>query len=84
MGIHSSNPAARLGPRTPFHQGLAEKSGTVHLARTLSRNMDATVKENVEIVRRPSQQMGEHFQESFKGVVRKRPGAEAPKPEPAA
>ena len=61
-----------------------EKSGTVHLARTLSRNMDATVKENVEIVRRPSQQMGEHFQESFKGVVRKRPGAEAPKPEPAA
>ena len=30
MGIHSSNPAARLGPRTPFHQGLAEKSGTVH------------------------------------------------------
>ena len=55
-----------------------EKSGTVNLVRSISAKADSTVKTNVELVRRPSQQLGEHLDKSFKGVVKKK---EAPVPE---
>ncbi|KAL3914108.1 MAG: hypothetical protein SGPRY_007739 [Prymnesium sp.] len=49
-----------------------ESSGTVGLVRSISANAETAVKDNVDIVRRPSQQMGEHFEKSFKGVVKKK------------
>mmetsp|Transcript_31239 Transcript_31239/g.77890 ORF Transcript_31239/g.77890 Transcript_31239/m.77890 type:complete len:239 (-) Transcript_31239:396-1112(-) len=55
-----------------------EASGTVGLVRSISSKGEATVKEHVELVRRPSQQLGEHLDKSFKGVHRKR--AEEPSP----
>ncbi len=56
-------------------EGL-ERSNTAHLVRSISQTADTTVKANVEVVRRPTQQMGAHFNESFKGVVKEgRPGA---------
>jgi len=53
-----------------------ESSGAVSLVRTISNQGERTVKENVELVRRPSQQMGAHLNESFKDVVRKKPQPE--------
>ena len=36
----------------------------------MSETAELHVKENVEIVRRPSEKLGLHFSESFKGVVK--------------
>ena len=47
----------------------------IKLVRSVSAAGEKTVKENVELVRKPSQQLGEHFQESFKNVVKKKPDA---------
>lgn len=45
-----------------------EGSGTVRLVRTVSANAETAVKSNVELVRRPSQQVGEHLEKSLKGI----------------
>jgi len=49
-----------------------EKSSSVGLVRRFSANAEQGVKENVELVRRPSQQLGQHLGESFKDVVKKK------------
>ena len=46
-----------------------ETGGTVRLVRTFSQQADASVKENVELIRKPSHQLGEHFTDTFKGGV---------------
>ena len=43
-----------------------------HLVRSVSARAEATVKDNVDIVRRPSQQLGSHFDGSFKGALSSR------------
>mgnify|MGYP007078102286 CR=1 FL=1 len=63
----------RLREKGAARRQAMEGGEAVKLVRTFSANAENTVKENVEIVRRPSQHLGEHFQESFKGVVKKKP-----------
>ena len=48
---------------------MLERSTSAKLVRSVSAQAEATVKDNVDLVRRPSQQMGSHFDKSFKGVV---------------
>ena len=60
----------RLREKGAAKKEAMERSGSVNLVRTVSQNAEKTVKENVELVRRPSQHMGAHFNESFKGVVK--------------
>jgi len=60
----------RLRERGAKRKEALERSTSANLVRTLSNQAEATVKENVELVRRPSQQLGSHFQDSFKGVVK--------------
>lgn len=62
----------RLREKGAARREAMEKSTGVGLVRRLSANAESQVKENVELVRRPSQQMGQHFQESFKDVVKKK------------
>jgi len=60
----------RLRERGAKRKEMLERSTSATLVRTFSENAETVVKSNVELVRRPSQQMGAHFQESFKGVVK--------------
>jgi len=60
----------RLRERGAKRKEALERSNSATLVRTFSKQAEAEVKSNVDLVRRPSQQMGEHFQQSFKGVVK--------------
>jgi len=60
----------RLRERGAARKELLERSDSARLVRTLSSQAETSVKENVELVRRPSQQLGAHFEQSFKGVVK--------------
>eukprot|EP00322_Chrysochromulina_rotalis_P006638 CAMPEP_0115851962 /NCGR_PEP_ID=MMETSP0287-20121206/12749_1 /TAXON_ID=412157 /ORGANISM="Chrysochromulina rotalis, Strain UIO044" /LENGTH=261 /DNA_ID=CAMNT_0003306005 /DNA_START=17 /DNA_END=802 /DNA_ORIENTATION=- len=60
----------RLRERGAARKDALERSTSARLVRTVSSQAEQSVKSNVDIVRRPSQQLGEHFQESFKGVVK--------------
>lgn len=53
-----------------------ESSGAVSLVRTVSQHADSTVKSNVDLIRKPSQQMGSTLQQTFQQVGRK--GSAAP------
>ena len=70
----------RLREKGAAKRESLERSSSAKLVRSFSQKAESSVKENVEIVRRPSQQMGEHFQKSFKGVVKEGrvPGAASP------
>lgn len=46
-----------------------ERSSSATLVRSVSSRAETSVKENIELVRRPSQQLGSHLDKSFKGVV---------------
>jgi len=60
----------RLREKGAAKKASLERSNTAHLVRSVSSRAEASVKENVDLVRRPSQEMGSHFQKSFKGVVK--------------
>ena len=47
-----------------------ERSTSANMVRRVSQQAETSVKDNVELVRRPSQHLGKHFDESFKGVVK--------------
>jgi len=55
-----------------------EDAGATKLVRTISQKADDTVKGNVDLIRRPTQQMGTSLNETFQGSVL------APKPKKAA
>jgi len=63
----------RLREKGAKRREAMEGGEAIKLVRTISKQADNTVKENVDLVRRPSQQLGGHFQESFKDVVKKKP-----------
>ena len=46
-----------------------ERSTSATLVRSVSSRAETSVKENIDLVRRPSQQLGSHLDKSFKGVV---------------
>lgn len=60
----------RLREKGAAKREALERSTSANLIRSVSSKAENTVKENVELVRRPSQAMGEHLNESFKGVVK--------------
>ena len=60
----------RLREKGAARREALERSKSATLVRSISQNAETTVKSNVELVRRPSQQLGEHFNESFKGVIK--------------
>jgi hypothetical protein len=60
----------RLRERGAARKEALERSTSAALVRRASQQAETSVKENVELVRRPSQQLGEHFDKSFKGVVK--------------
>jgi len=60
----------RLRERGAQRKEMLERSNSAQLVRRVSQSAETSVKENVELVRRPSQQLGEHFDKSFKGVVK--------------
>jgi hypothetical protein len=63
----------RLRERGAEKRAVLERSNTAHLVRTVSQNAEGVVKKNVELVRTPSQQLGQHFGETFKGAPGRRP-----------
>lgn len=60
----------RLRQKGAARREALERSTSASLIRSVSAGAEKSVKENVELVRRPSQQLGAHFNESFKGVVK--------------
>ena len=76
----------RLRERGAAKKEALERSQSATLMRSISQTAELSVKENVDVVRRPSQQLGLHLNESFKGVVKEgRPGGGGrPTPEAAA
>ena len=60
----------RLREKGAARKEMLERSTSASLVRSVSKQAETSVKENVELVRRPSQQLGAHFNESFKGVVK--------------
>jgi len=60
----------RLREKGAAKKASLERSTTANLVRSVSSRAESTVKDNVELVRTPSQQMGAHFTKSFKGVVK--------------
>jgi len=60
----------RLREKGAAKREALERTKTAHLVRTVSQQAETAVKSNVELVRMPSQNMGKHFNESFKGVVK--------------
>jgi len=60
----------RLREKGAERKERMESSGGANLVRTLSSQAEKSVKENVELVRRPSQDLGSHLNTSFKGVVK--------------
>ena len=58
----------RLRDKGAKRREALERSTSANLVRSVSSRAEATVKENVEIVRRPSQQLGSHLDTSFKGA----------------
>ena len=60
----------RLRAKGAERKEVLERSNSAKLVRSVSSKAESTVKENIDLVRRPSQQMGAHFNESFKGVVK--------------
>ena len=67
----------RLRAKGAERKEILERSNSASLVRTLSSKAETSVKQNVDIVRRPSQQLGEHLDQSFKGVVKDGRGAAA-------
>lgn len=57
----------RLRAKGAERKELLERSNSAKLVRSVSANAEASVKEHVELVRRPSQQLGAHLDTSFKG-----------------
>ena len=63
-----------LRARGAARREAIEASSATSLVPSISQTADTTVKENVELLRRPSQQLGSHFNESFQGkIVKKKP-----------
>ena len=62
----------RLRDKGAKRREALERSTSAHLVRSVSARAEATVKDNVDIVRRPSQQLGSHFDGSFKGALSSR------------
>lgn len=60
----------RLREKGAERRATLERSNSANVVRAFSQKAETTVKGNVELVRRPSQELGQHFQESFKGVVK--------------
>jgi len=60
----------RLREKGAAKREALERSKSASLVRTISSTAETSVKENVDLVRRPSQHVGAHFTESFKGVVK--------------
>ena len=60
----------RLRERGAKRKEALERSTSATLVRSVSKQAESSVKSNVDLVRRPSQEMGAHFQQSFKGVVK--------------
>jgi len=60
----------RLREKGAAKREALERSTSASLIRSVSKQAETSVKENVELVRRPSQHLGEHLNESFKGVVK--------------
>ena len=58
----------RLRAKGAERKEMLERSNSAKLVRSVSQNAEKSVKENVEIVRRPSQQLGSHLDTSFKGA----------------
>jgi len=70
-GVNSAKELGdRLREKGAARKDALERSNSASLVRTFSSKAETSVKQNVELVRRPSQQLGEHFQDSFKGVVK--------------
>eukprot|EP00967_Tisochrysis_lutea_P134891 scaffold238758_cov32-Tisochrysis_lutea.AAC.2 len=76
----------RLREKGAARRESLESSHASMLVRSISQTADKTVKSNVELVRRPTQQLGGHLNQSFQGKVVKtpRPAATASTQEPAA
>ena len=81
----------RLREKGAARKESLERSKSAKLVRSISQQAEVKVKDNVELVRRPSQQLGEHFTTSFKGVVKEgrvpgtaggSGGARQPQPQP--
>ena len=74
----------RLREKGAAKREALERSTSAKLVRSISQQAETSVKDHVDVVRRPSQQMGSHFQQSFKGVVKQGrvPGAEGVPPPP--
>ena len=60
----------RLREKGAAKREALERSKSASLVRTISSTAETSVKENVDLVRRPSQHVGAHFTESFKGAPR--------------
>ena len=58
----------RLRDKGAARREVLERSKSANLVRSVSARAEASVKENVDIVRRPSQQLGSHLDTSFKGT----------------
>ena len=57
----------RMREKGAARREVLERSKSASLVRTVSSQAETCVKSNVELVRRPSQQLGTHLGESFKG-----------------
>ena len=60
----------RLREKGAARKEMLERSNSASLVRSISRQAETSVKDNVELVRRPSQELNTHFGQSFKGVVK--------------
>ena len=63
----------RLREKGAEKRATLERSNTANLVRSVSSRAETSVKENVDLVRRPSQELGSHFQKSFKGARARAP-----------
>jgi hypothetical protein len=75
----------RLRERGAARRQALESSSATMLVRTISQTADKTVKSNVDLIRRPTQHLGSHLNDSFQGKVvkaqrGKTPEAEQPPP----
>jgi hypothetical protein len=59
----------RLREKGATRRQALETSGAIMLVRTISQTADRTVKSNVDMIRRPSQHLGTHLNDSFQGKV---------------
>ena len=58
----------RLRAKGAERKEMLERSNSAKLVRSVSQNAEKSVKENIDVVRRPSQALGSHLDTSFKGA----------------